>query len=453
MNAEKQSRPDHNGSALKQRLIVRVIAPLALPLTLGFAHSGCATKKQVRALEIQTKSLKEVNDSQNNQILTEAQTRNEKDEKISQSLQTQDAHSAEVVKKQNETDSTQDEKINTIFTNNQATQEEINRLKQAIALLQETSSSSSGSTIDIPENNEQNNQPTIDIAWKEIILQYLVEYRQSLALLPHFKTAMEEIEKATEKQRRNILKQVLTTGEAISYSHTRKPIRVSIPKNKTFDFAEDLKIIDQLSPDEQIGKLDEIINKENEMIKKMKEQQKNTPQQSSVPIVRAIPRPQDPQIYTIPSTPQGRYMREKDYIGLDKTNGDGSNELVPLDVIQTGVGKYVTVDLDLDQLPSNNAEYAFVIYGVRGIIIPSSTADKRKQRISFQNDIVIIEAQKSQSTCEIRLTDGMIYLFDISEQKNKNELNRFIQSRLNEETDMHNWPLKRADQVRRITIQ
>ena len=475
MKTEKQPHPCKKNYPKEQKLWVKVIVPLAIPL-LGFVNIDCATKKDIRQLLTTIEGQKDINNSQTDAIigvknrLTETETRTETGTKTQ-------------LENQSKIDTAQDERIDTISQNDTEKKEEIKRLETAIDELRQLNNSSSEMSHTHVNTDRQTGLESVqtdqnldvDLELQQAILSLLEEYYTSLVLLPYFQTALETMEDA-EKERHNILKRLLTYGQADSVHHyadkngrLRTITRhVIIPKGKTFSFEDVLQKIEGISPERRKLQIEELIHAQKLKVQEMEEAEKNPPissqlsdDSSSTPVGPILRKrnegaaksdtSQREQTSTIPSAnPQIIYIQEKDYTPLDHANID-ELELVPLAVIQTGKGKYKNFDLDLEKLPSNNALYAFVIYGVRGIVTPSKSADKQK-RISFENDIVIIETQQSNKKCEIRLTDGMIYLFDISIQADKNKLNSFVQSRLDEETDMHSWPKRKADKVSKIRL-
>lgn len=302
MKNESQPISTKNDASLnklqfKNRL-VKIIAPLAIPLVFGFtelSNIGCGTKGKLQGLEQTINGQKEANKTQDTTI---GGLKNNVQNIQTKLTEIEDANKTQL-EKQNKTDTTQNEKINAISKTNEEKKAEIEQLQTAVRFLQDTTAQKDELTQDqkelyreVDSFNETSHDNHIDVAWEQLILKYLVEYRKSLQLVSNLDTAMKAIDEATESRRRNILKQVLTTGSAISYSHTRKPIRVTIPKAKTFDFSEVFKTIEELSPNEKIGLIDDIINKQNAKIQKSKEKENehsHSPQpapSSSVPPIR-----------------------------------------------------------------------------------------------------------------------------------------------------------------------
>lgn len=441
---------------LAKQTLLKVTAPIILPLVLS-----CASKNAVRQLDEKLTSQEELNQSQTDGIVGlngKTQAHDETLKNLGDSLTDFTKLTQAAIKNQNE-------RIDLLATGNKTQAEDIKQLQSAVRLLQDFNANSSVDqsraieTDEILTLGEQN----IDLAWEKTILGLLVEYRQTLPLLNNFETSLDLMNDAVK--RRNILKKVLTEGTALTHSHiTGKTTRVSIPREKTFDFAEVLKEIDELNPNQKILMIDNIINKQQQKIDQWKIQP------STSQLSRAVPRStvllqrptEDRQVIIVPPTesqpdglrieipcdeqvtPKTDSIRLLEYTPLAETPSD--QELVPLQEIETGVNLYKRYVFDLNALPSENTSYAYVVYGVRGIIQGS-------KKVSFRNDIVVIKSQRCNSHLEVRLGNGAIVLYDLSQDPDGTKIERTIQSLLNEHSDLYGWPHKTVNQVRMITIQ
>src|SRR3989344_5216892 len=135
MKTEKQPHPCKKNYPKEQKLWVKVIVPLAIPL-LGFVNIDCATKKDIRQLLTTIEGQKDINNSQTDAIigvknrLTETETRTETGTKTQ-------------LENQSKIDTAQDERIDTISQNDTEKKEEIKRLETAIDELRQLNNSSS----------------------------------------------------------------------------------------------------------------------------------------------------------------------------------------------------------------------------------------------------------------------------------------------------------------------